>query len=159
MMDLGVPGADELAFRPDHFFLAPTAGRGVVRDGFGRIIDRCEVITRGRWDHNYGALHFDETFIYQNGREETLNWAFGPDAQGRMTASEASVTSPVRGWSEGQDYRLRFKRRGAPPLDNTQTLYDVRFTLMEPDIALKTAKLKLFGVTLGVMVAYQRRVG
>jgi len=98
MMDLGAPSADELAFRPDHFFLTPTTGRGVVRDSFGRIIDRCDVTTRGRWDHNRGALQFDETFSYQNGRSETLSWTFGPDAQGRMTASETSVASPVRGW-------------------------------------------------------------
>jgi len=159
MMDLGAPGEDELAFRPDHFFLAPTTGRGVVRDRFGRIIDRCEIATEGRWDHNYGALHFDETYSYQNGRTETLNWAFGPDAQGRMTATEASVTSPVRGWCDGEDYRLRFKRQGAPPLDKAQMLYDVRFTLMRPDMALKIAKLKLFGVTLGVMTAYHLRGG
>ena len=159
MMDLGAASEDELAFRPDLFFLVPTSGRGVVRDGFGRMIDRCEVTTQGRWDHSRGALHFDETFTYQNGRTETLRWTFGPDAQGRMAASEASVTSPVRGWPEGQDYRLRFKRAGAPPLDKTQVDYDVRFTLMEPDTAMKTAKLKLFGVTLGVMTAYHRRVG
>jgi len=159
MMDLGLPSEGELAFRPDHFFLAPTQGRGIVRDRFGRMIDRCEVLTQGRWDHNHGALHFDETFTYETGRVETLNWAFGPDAQGRMSASEASVTSPVRGWADGQDYRLRFKRPGAPPLDKAQMLYDVQFTLMEPQMAMKTAKLKLFGVTLGVMVAYHRRVG
>lgn len=158
MMDLGALSEDELAFRPDHFFLAPTSGQGVVRDGLGRVIDRCKVTTQGRWDHNRGALHFDETFTYQNGRVETLHWTFGPDAQGRMAASEASVTSPVRGWPEGQDYRLRFKRRGAPPLDKTQVDYDVRFTLMDPDTAMKTARLKLFGVTLGVMVAYHRRL-
>lgn len=150
---------DPLAFRPDHFFLAPTRGGGVVRDRFGRIIDRCEVTTEGRWDHSHGALHFDETFAYENGRTDTLNWAFGPDAQGRLTASEASVTSKVRGWADGQDYRVKFKRYGMAPLDKTELLYDARFTLVEPDMALKTVRLKLFGVTLGVMTAYHRRVG
>jgi hypothetical protein len=159
MMDLGAPSADELAFRPDHFFLAPTTGRGVVRDGLGRIIDRCEVTTRGDWDHTRGALHFDETFSYQNGREETLSWTFGPDAQGRMMASEASITSPVRGWTDGQDYRLRFRRPGEPPLNKTRMLYDVHFTLMDVDTALKTVRLKLFGLTMGVMTSYHRRAG
>jgi Protein of unknown function (DUF3833) len=159
MMDLGLPGEDELSFRPDHFFLAPTAGRGVVRDRFGRTIDRCDIATEGRWDHNHGALHFDETYTYQNGRAETLNWAFSPNAQGRMTATEASVSSPVRGWRDGQDYRLQFKRLGAPPLERAQVRYDVRFTLMQPDMALKTVRLKLFGVTVGVLTAFHRRAG
>ena len=149
---------DELAFRPDHFFLSPTQGWGLVRDGFGRLIDRCAITTEGRWDHNYGALHFDETFTYDSGLRETLNWAITPTAQGRMSATEASVTSPVRAWSEGRDYRLRFKRAAPPPNQTTTLLYDVCFTLLEPGMALKVARLKLFGVTVGVMTAYHRQV-
>ena len=157
MTSLAAPSEDTLAFRPDHFFLAPTRGSGVVRDRFGRIIDRCEITTEGRWDHNHGALKFDEIFAYENGRSDTLNWTFGADPQGRLSATEASVAS-LRGWSDGQDYRLTFKRRGAAPLDKVQLLYDARFTLVEPGLAFKTVSLKLFGVTLGVMTAYHRRV-
>jgi hypothetical protein len=36
--------------------------------------------------------------------------------------------------------------------------YDVRFTLLEPDLALKIARLRLFGITLGVMTAFHRRL-
>ena len=159
MIDFAAAAEDELAFRPDVFFLAPTRGRGVVRDRFGRLLDRCEITTEGRWDHNHGALRFDEVFDYESGRSETLSWAFGPDAQGRLAATEASVTSPVRGRADGQDYCLTFKRRGAPPpLQKTEMVYEARFTLMEPDTALKSVKLKLFGITLGLMVAYHRRV-
>ena len=156
-MDIAV--FDELAFRPDHFFLGPTTGWGLVRDGFGRLTDRCAIVTEGRWDHNFGALHFDETFTFDSGRSETLNWAFAPDAQGRMSASEASVVSKVKTWTEGRDYRMRFRRAGPPPHDKVTLTYDVRFTLMEPRMALKVARLQLFGVTLGVMTAYHRQVG
>jgi len=149
---------NDLVFKPDHFFLGPTKGIGLVRDGFGRLIDRCAIATEGRWDHNYGALHFDETFTYDTGRVETLNWAFAPDAQGRMSATEASVTSRPRTWYDGRDYRLRFHRAGPPPADKAQMLYDVTFTLLEPRMALKVARLKLLGVTVGTMTAYHRQV-
>ena len=158
MISVPTEPEDPLAFRPDHFFLAPTRGGGVVRDPFGRIIDRCEVTTEGRWDHNRGALNFDETFTYENGRTDTLSWTFGPDPQGRLSATEAGVTSKVRGWADGQDYRVKFKRCGVAPLDKAQLLYDARFTLVAPDTAFKTVRLKLFGFTLGVMSAYHRRV-
>ena len=147
-------------FKPDLFFLSRTEGRGEVRDLTGRLIDRCEIVTEGSWDHNHGALSFDETYTYDDGQIDVLRWTFAPDAQGRMSASEATVTAPVRGWSDGGDYRLRFKRRGGPRAPGNLALtYNVRFTLLQPDLALKVAKVGLLGLTLGKMTAFHRRVG
>lgn len=151
-------GAPQAAFLPDHFFLSRTEGRGVVRAPGGRVIDRCAITTYGAWDHDYGALHFDETFAFASGSMDVLHWTFGPDAKGRMSASESSVTEPVRGWTEGLDYRLRFKRKGAGGPARLKLVYDVRFTLMADDLALKIARLKLFGLTVAEMVAFHRRL-
>ena len=145
-------------FEPDRFFLGSTRGGGLVRDLTGKLIDRCEITTRGWWDHQLGAMHFDETFVFESGRTDILNWTFRPDPQGRMTASEATALSPVQGWTDGEDYRLRFRRRGEPPLTSVYLTYDVRFSVMSPDAALKVARVKLFGVTVGVMTAFHRRV-
>jgi hypothetical protein len=145
-------------FQPDLFFLGRTQGRGVVRDFAGRPVDGCEITTDGRWDHEFGAMHFDEVFTFDSGPVDTLNWAFAPDPQGRMVASEVSVAAAVRGWSDGADYRLRFKRAGglAPP--SMQLTYDVRFSPMSQEVALKTVRLRLFGVPLAFMTAFHRRV-
>jgi hypothetical protein len=146
------------AFQPDLFFLSRTEGRGLVRDLTGRLIDGCSITTLGVWDHDYGALRFDETFVYDSGLRDVLNWTFAPDAQGRMSASEANITAPVRGWAAGADYHLRFKRRGGPRAERLTLTYNVRFTLMQPDLALKVVRLSLFGLTLGEMIAFHRRI-
>jgi hypothetical protein len=146
------------AFQPDHFFLSRTEGCGLVRDLTGRLIDRCAISTLGVWDHGYGALRFDETFTYQDGAVDVLHWTFAPDAQGRMSASEPSVAAPVRGWNSGLDYCLRFKRRGGVRGGPLTLAYHTRFTLMQPDLALKFVRIKLFGLTLGEMTAFHRRV-
>jgi hypothetical protein len=57
-------------------------------------------------------LRFDETYVYHISPTDALRWTFFPDAQGRVSASEASVTAPVHGWTKGLDYHLRVKRRG-----------------------------------------------
>jgi hypothetical protein len=158
MLAITPPAPEGLVFQPDRFFLSETTGRGVVRDFSGRLIDRCRIDTVGRWDHQSGAMHFDEIFAYDSGRIDTLNWAFAPDAQGRMTATEISVTSPVRGWREGGDYRLRFRRAGAPPLSGVKLTFDTRFSPMEPDLVLKFVRVKLFGVPMGTMTAFHRQV-
>jgi hypothetical protein len=145
-------------FEPDRFFLGVTHGNGLVRDLSGRLIDRCEITTQGWWNHQFGAMHFDETFVYETGRTDILNWTFRPDPQARMIASEPTTAGPVQGWLDGEDYRLRFRRRGEPPLASVYLTYDVRFTPMSPEAVLKIARLKLFGVTLGVMTAFHRRL-
>jgi len=151
-------GTPALGFQPDHFFLSRTEGRGLIRDRTGRRIDGCAIVTDGAWDHGLGGLRLNETFTFDGGLVDVLNWTFAPDAQGRMSASESSLAQSVQGWSSGLDYHLRFRRKGAPGLERLTLTYDVRFTLMEPDLALKVARLKLFGVTLGEMIAFHRRL-
>jgi hypothetical protein len=145
------------AFVPDRFFLARTRGRGLVRDFTGRLIDTCAIATEGRWDHAVGALRFDEVFSYDDGRVDTLSWAFSPDPQGRMVASEPSVAGLLRGWPDGADYRLRFKRADPTQPKAPKLTYDVRFSLMQPDLALKVVKLRLFGVAVATMTAFHRQ--
>ena len=50
-------------------------------------------------------------------------------------------------------------RAGPAPHDKVALTYDVRFTLMEPRIALKVVRLKLFGLTVGEMTAIHRQAG
>jgi hypothetical protein len=144
-------------FVPDRFFLSRTRGRGLVRDFTGRLIETCAIDTEGRWDHAIGALHFDEVFTYDSGRADTLNWTFAPDPQGRMAASEASVAGLVRGWSEGADYRLRFRRADPGQPGGPRLTYDVRFSLLRPDLAMKVARLRLFGLAVATMTAFHRQ--
>ena len=103
-------------------------------------------------------MHFDETFVFETGRTDILNWTFRPDPQGRMVASEPTTEGPVQGWADGEDYRLRFRRGGQPPMTSVQLTYDVRFSVMTPDAVLKVARVKLLGMTLGVMTAFHRRL-
>ena len=149
-----------LVFQPDRFFLSETLGHGIVRAAGGKLVERCTIHTIGRWDHQFGAMHFDEVFTYDSGRVDTLNWAFSPDPQGRMAASEISVPGLVHGWNEPNgDYRLRFRRAGAEPVKGLTLTYDTRFTLMEPDLVLKSVRVGRFGLTLATMTGFHRQVG
>jgi hypothetical protein len=153
-----VEGEPWPAFQPDQFFLGRTEGRGIVRDLTGRLIDRCSITTLGVWDQDYGALRFEEAYVFDDGQSDVLTWTFEPDGQGRMSASAASISAPVRGWTRGEDYHLRFRRRGGPRAGALTLTYNVRFSLMQPDLAMKVARIGLFGLTLGEMIAFHRRL-
>ena len=66
--------------------------------------------------------------------------------------------APARGWTDGDGYRLRFKRGDARLPAGLRFTYDVLFSLLEPDLALKTVRLRLFGLPIAAMTAFHRRV-
>ncbi len=150
--------AESKTFAPERFFLGSTQGGGLVRDLAGRLIDRCQISTQGWWDDKREAMYFDETFLYESGRADIMNWTVAPDHDGRMIAALAGSPAPVRVWTDGDDYRIRFRRRGETPLPSIYLTFDTRFSVMAPDSVLKVARVKLFGVTLGVLTAFHRRV-
>jgi hypothetical protein len=149
---------ESVTFAPEEFFLGSTQGGGLVRDFAGRLIDRCQISTQGWWDDKREAMYFDETFVYESGRVDIMNWTVAPDADGSMVAALAGAPAPVRAWIDGGDYRIRFRRRGETPLPSIYLTFDTRFSVMAPDSVLKVARVKLYGFTLGVLTAFQRKL-
>jgi hypothetical protein len=145
-------------FVPDRFFMTRTRGRGVVRNRSGRLVDTCAIATESRWDHARGALHIEEVFTFDGGRMDTLLWVFAPNPQGRMVPSELSLADPVRGWSQGDDYRMRFRRADPRQPRAPRLTYDVRISLMDADLALKQVCLRRFGLTVATVTAFYRQL-
>ena len=145
-------------FEPERFFSRPTKGRGLVQDFYGRVVDRCEVTTRGWWDHRVGAMLFDETLAFDDGRTESQNWTFRPDPQGTVTATEPTNAGPGRAWADGESYRMRFRRLERSRLGAFSVTYDVRLSMETADTVRQVTRAKMFGVTVGMMTAVHRRV-
>ena len=152
------PPADGV-FRPEVFFLGRTEGGGVVRNALGRIIRRCVISTQGEYSPTYGAIHFDETFTYDNGEVDIWRWAMTPGRDGRYVAAEATVGSGIAAETRGLDCHLTFRRRVGGSGRLMAPRYATRFTLLSPDVALKRARVSLFGFPLAEMTATHRRVG
>ena len=137
------------------FFLGRTEGFGVVRDPFGRVIRRCQVVTDGQFNRGYSAIHFDETFSYDDGEVDVWRWAMSKGRDGQYAAAEATVGAGITGRRLGDDYALTFKRRMAKsPMRPT---FNTRFTQMGPLTALKQAKVSLLGVPMASMTVVHRR--
>ena len=152
------PPADGV-FRPEVFFLGRTQGAGVVRDPLGRIIRRCAISTHGEFSPTYGAIHFDETFTFDDGQVDVWRWAMTPGRDGRYVAAEATVGSGIAAETRGLDCHLTFHRRAGRAHSLLAPRYATRFTLLTPDMALKRARVSLLGVPLAILTAVHRRDG
>ena len=143
-------------FRPEVFFLGRTEGWGVARSPTGRILRRCRVITDGRLDEAYQAIHFDEVFSWDDGENDEWRWAMTRGLNGAYVAAEALAGAGIQGRYDGGDYLLSF-RRPIPGVRGPSPRFSTRFTLISPDVALKTVKVSMFGLPVGSLYAFHRR--
>jgi hypothetical protein len=148
-----------LVFQPEIYFLGRTEGAGVARDPFGRVVRRCQITTVGSLDPGLGAIQLDEVFAYDDGEIDTWRWAMSPSRDGRYVAAEIKAGVGITGERRGADYCLSFRRPFGPARGLFAPHYETRFTLLTPEIALKRARVDLFGVPLGELTAVHRRVG
>jgi|SRR5579872_6329144 len=150
--------AGELVFRPEVFFLGRTEGAGVVRDPIGRVVRRCAVTTEGVFSPAYRAIHFDETFAYDDGEVDVWRWAMTAGADGRYVAAEAMAGAGIVGERRGGDYLLSFRRPVGKAQGWLSPRFSTRFTMLSPDLALKRANVSLAFLPVGTLTAVHRRV-
>ena len=155
---MAVRPSSGLTFEPETFFLGRTEGAGVVRDPFGRIVRRCHISTDGSYSAAEGALRFDETFTYDDGEIDPWRWVMRPGREGRYVAAEAKAGVGITGERRGGEYVLAFRRPVGRAIGALSPRFRTRFTLLAPDLALKQADVSLFGVPVGRLTAFHRRV-
>ncbi len=157
-VDARAPNTGQMAFRPEVFFLGRTEGAGVTRDLFGRVRRRCSIVTKGASHDAYEAIHFDETFTYDDGQIDTWRWAMTVGPDGGYVAAEAIAGSGITGRRIGDDYVLAFYRPAGRAKGLAAPRYFTRFTLLSPELALKHVRVSVLGVPTGDMIAVHRRV-
>jgi hypothetical protein len=158
-LDARTTYARDVRFRPEVFFLGRTEGAGVVRNPLGAVVRRCAIVTEGSLHEAYDAIHFDETFTYEDGEIDVWRWAMTCSGGDEYLAAEAKAGSRIVGRRAGDDYVLSFQREAGRAKGALAPRFFTRFTLLSPDVALKSAKVSILGVPVGLMTAVHRRVG
>lgn len=143
-------------FRPEVFFLGRTEGWGVARGPTGKLQRRCRIITEGRLDEAYQAIHFDEVFTWEDGETDEWRWAMTRGLNGGYVAAEALAGAGIQGRHEGEDYLLSF-RRPLRPDGGPRPRFTTRFTPISPGVALKTVRITILGLPVASMSAFHRR--
>jgi hypothetical protein len=144
------------AFRPEVFFIGRTEGWGVARGPTGRIVRRCRILTDGELADAYRAIHFDETFQWDDGEADEWRWAMTRGLDGRYVAAEALAGAGIQGRYDGGDYLLSF-RRPLRPDGGPRPRFVTRFTQISETVALKSVRIFMFGLPIGSLTAFHRR--
>jgi hypothetical protein len=158
LLDARTLYAGDTAFRPEVFFVGRTEGSGVVRDAFGRVMRRCEIVTVGTRVPGYSTIKFDETYAYDDGETDVWRWVMTHGRGDRYVAAEALAGPGITGHRVGDEFIVSFRRPVGPAKGVAAPSFRSRFTLLTPDIALKSVRVSVFGVPMGAMTAVHRRI-
>lgn len=148
---------ENLMFRPETFFIGQTIGGGVLRDPFFRITRRFRVETRGYRDGSYGAIKLDETYAYDTGEVEALQWVITPAGAGRYVLAEATTGSGIMAHEQQGELIFAYRRPLGPARGLAKPQFAVRMGLVGGDTVLKTVHMGLLGAPLGTVTAFHRR--
>lgn len=138
------------------FLLGRTRAWGVFEDRFGRLRRRFTVELNGHWQNDMFCL--DETFMFDTGDVEERKWLVRPQGNGKFVATCDDCIGELRGTTEPNVLRMRYKFR----LDIGSTVinvdFDDRIYRMGAHTAVNRATMRKFGIRLGDLSLFFRKV-
>ncbi|MFR0687870.1 DUF3833 domain-containing protein [Enterobacterales bacterium AE_CKDN230030158-1A_HGKHYDSX7] len=138
------------------FFATPVEAWGMFQKRSGEVVKRFHVQVSSRRDGE--RLILDERFLYSDGTRQQRVWTLTPQGAGRWTGRAADVLGEARGEVAGN--ALRWRYRLLLPVDGST--YEVRFDdwmyLMDEDTLINRSSMSKFGVELGQVTLFFRRL-
>lgn len=147
------------AFRPEVFFVGRTEGSGIVRDPFGRVTRRCDIHTEGVAGPDQRSIQYVESFSYDDGEVDLWRWVITHVRGPNYVGAEEKAGVGIAGLRIGDDFTTTFTRPVGQAQGFFAPRFSTRFTLLAPDLALKSARVSILGVPLAMMTAIHRKVG
>lgn len=145
---------------PERFFVGELQGWGLEYGALGGIGRRLQVTASGRFDEATQTLHLDETYRFDDGHIDRLQWRIRKLADHRYEAQETRLAEPGQGETAGSAFRLAY-RRDVPQTDGSSTTlsFDDWFVLIDDKTLMVQASIYKLMVPSGSMTVLYRRMG
>jgi hypothetical protein len=145
------------AFRPDVFFTSRLDGWGVMEGPTGPLQKRFTVQGEGAADGD--VIHFRETWTFDDGHVDTLNWIIRATSPGRYAGKEDRSEGEADGELAGCAFHWRYSRDTPQPDGTSVTLnFDDWFFQIDERVIIAKGVAGRFGLPFATAhVTYRRR--
>lgn len=143
------------AFVPEDYLVGKTRVYGAFQDRFGKIRRQFVADLDGRWDGQ--TLTLDERFRYSDGELDQRTWQFKKVGEGRYEGTAADVVGVAHGQVVGQAFHLQYDLILGDQ-DGWQVHFDDLLLLQPDNVIINRAIVSKFGVQVGEMIAFFRKV-
>lgn len=147
----------EPAFVLEEWFSGPAEGWGVMQSRFGTLQRQFRITARGEWDAATRTLRLVETYRFDDGTEDRLDWSIRRGEAGGYEGSEAHLVGSATGRQAGNAFHWTYTRR-APSAGGTRLDFDDWFWLQPDGVLIVRASVRRFGVEVATMSVFYRRV-
>ena len=107
-------------FLPEVFFSGKLEGWAVFESLVGGLQRRATIAAEGSWDPEKRRVRFSETYSFDDGHTDTLNWVIHRLTIGRYSGSEPSLNSNALGEQAGSAFHWKYTR-DVPQVDGKKT--------------------------------------
>lgn len=132
---------------PEAFFNGKLSAHGIVKDRSGQVIRYFSAKINAYWIDGIGTL--DESFVFDDGEQQTRVWKLKPNADGGYVATAGDVIGEgkmkVAGNSLFLDYVLRIPYDG----DTVDLRIDDRMYLVSEKVLLNESVMTKWGFEVG----------
>jgi hypothetical protein len=97
-------------FLPDCFFQGRVEGWVLIESLLGSLQRRATIIGEGTWDEQSQVLTFTETYTFDDGLVDTLDWTIRKLADGRYSGTESRLEGDAAGEQAGCAFNWRCSR-------------------------------------------------
>ncbi|CCD95922.1 conserved hypothetical protein [Bradyrhizobium sp. ORS 375] len=148
-------------FLPERFFHGRLEGWAVLESLIGGLLKRATITAEGQWDEAKQVVQFVETYRFDDGHEDTLNWAIKKLGPGKYNGSEPHLEGEAEGDQAGCAFHWRYTRE-TPQSDGktTKLNFDDWFYLIDDNACIVRGTAGRAGLPFATAhVTYRRLAG
>ncbi|WP_289297827.1 DUF3833 family protein [uncultured Reyranella sp.] len=150
--------------RPELFLVGELEGWGIIERVTGGLQQRFTVKAHGSWDEAAQLLTFTETWILDDGRQDTLSWRIARRPDGRYAGEEPRLEGEAEGEARGCAFHWRYTRdtpqKGEEPGDRSSMVLNFNdwFYRIDERVVMVRASAGRAGLPFAFIHATYRRI-
>jgi hypothetical protein len=144
---------------PEEYLAGKLEGWGLIERLTGGLQQRFTVRAHGEWDRAARILSFSETWTFDDGRKDTLNWRILADEQGQYSGEERSLDGRAEGQRSGCAFHWRYSRE--TPLGDGKSMllnFNDWFFRIDEKVAMVRGSAGRAGIAFSILHATYRRL-
>jgi len=149
------PSFSGRVFRPDEFFTGAFSGSGVVLTRFGGLLRQFILDGTGTVDPATGILLLTETYRFDDGQIDELNWIIRRNDDGSYDGSETSLADPAEGKTTDNSFVWTYVRHVPDQGGETTTMsFHDTFWLQADGSSVAHASIRRLGIEVATMSVF-----
>ena len=138
------------SLNPAEFFDGFLTAHGIVKDYSGTVIRTFNADIHACWKDGIGTL--DESFLFDDGEEQTRKWELTPNSAQRYTATAGDVVGNGDAEWAGNALFLNYVLSVALDEDTIDLSIDDRMYRVSDHVVINESKMSKFGLPVGEIV-------